>query len=303
MSYFDTLLSKPLPSVSRGEDDIFAESDDDKFEKELDSQMKSDFKEDESGDAFEDSLDDFGDDYDPGFDDLDDDIDAELDELDAEVSGPDDDYDDLDDDIEDYDGIEDECGDECGTECGDECGTEGVADGLPLSVNDPTPAAQLVGVADAEADRMMAICATPAMMDSAMNEDALEEFVENGEADIAVNEGFLLESDVSDIYGQLASDDTFEEATFAPEGKKFKMTKSARFKQLYELSLQIEARAHKDPYYAKLQKAYAIERKIKAGWRQRYHALAVRRAKRYLKNLMKSKSGALRKIGHKLSGR
>ena len=102
-----------------------------------------------------------------------------------------------------------------------------------------------------------------------------------------------MESDLMDIISDI--EQAYTESVFASPNKKFKMTKQARFKQLYELSLQIEARHHNDPYYPKLQKAYKIERTIKAGWRKRYHALALRRAKKYLKRISMSKSGALRK--------
>ena len=88
------------------------------------------------------------------------------------------------------------------------------------------------------------------------------QFYESTDSDIAVSEGLIMESDVDDI---------FTEGVFASPNKPFKMTKRARFKQLYELSVQIEARAHRDPQMVKLDRAYKIERQIKANLRKKYN--------------------------------
>ena len=81
------------------------------------------------------------------------------------------------------------------------------------------------------------------------------------------------------------------------------MTKKARFNQLYELSLQIEARAHHDPFVPRIEKAYKIEREIKAGWRQRYGTLAKKRAMKYLKRIMRSNSSGLKKAAKQFIGK
>ena len=81
------------------------------------------------------------------------------------------------------------------------------------------------------------------------------------------------------------------------------MTKKARFNQLYELSLQIEARYHHDPFVPRIEKAYKIERQIKAGWRKRYGALAKKRAMNYLKRLMHSNSKGLKKAAKRMAGK
>ena len=209
----------------------------------------------------------------------------------SEESDEDDDdefLDDLDDELDndgDYDYGDDE-DDEEDDECeGDEC------DEL-----EEKPAAPLTGEADIQADNMMAMAATPMLIRDELSAEESVAFFNSSEAEIAVAEGFLTESDIDDVF----DDDVFEEGVFANPNKPFKMTKAARFKQLYELSLQIEARQHKDPKYKTLQKAYAIERKIKKDWRKKYHALAMKRAKTYLKKLMTSKSPILNSIGKKL---
>lgn len=274
MSYFDDLLKKPLPSKSN---DTFMEGSDE-FEKELDKEFKEDeddlealmsgcAEEGEEEEPMGLDEEDLVDPEDPAsFDDDDDefsgdgpeDMDSELDELLAEVR-----------DEEDTDTF------------------------IPKSVDDPTPAPALSEKEDKEADRSMALLATPILLDETLTATEAAEFLESGEAEIAVSEGFMMESDLTDMIADI--EQAYTESVFASPNKKFKMTKQARFKQLYEVSLQIEARHHNDPYYPKLQKAYKIERTIKAGWRKRYHALALRRAKRYLKRISMSKSGMLRK--------
>ena len=126
--------------------------------------------------------------------------------------------------------------------------------------------------------------------------------MESGDFNILIHEGFMLESDVADFAAELGDDPSYYfEGAFAPAGKSFKLTKAARFKQLYAISLNIEARAHNDPFYPKMQKAYKIERTIKKGWEKRYGALAKKRAIRYLRRLAQSKSGVAQKIVSKLT--
>lgn len=175
----------------------------------------------------------------------------------------------------------------------------------PISVDDATPAPPVSKEKDVEGDKMMAMVATPLVLDDTLTQEEAKDFCESGDAEIAVNEGFLMESDLSMMLAELsASSNTSvftEGGKFATGKQKFKMTKKAKLKQLFELSLQIEARQHHDPYYPKIQKAYKIEREIKAGWRKRYGALAAKRAKRYLKALMMSKSKTLKTAGKRMA--
>ena len=309
MSYFDDLLKSPLPSAS-GSDSLLMESEDGDFEKELDSAMKefdsnegcgdNEFDDacgsqqegcreegcgEEGCDTEEDGIDDImsnilnsddepeDDDDDEDDEDDDDDIDADLEDLEREVN--------VNGSLQDVD----------------------PDNHIPVSVDDPTPAKPVEGQADEDADRMLAICATPTVLDDTLTVEEAVEFIESGDADIAVSEGLMLESDLTAMLADLSDDNgEFTEAVkFANPNQKFKMTKKARLRQLYELSLQIEARAHRDPYYPKIQKAYKIERTIKEGWRKRYGSLAMRRAKRYLKALMTSKSPTMQKAAKRLT--
>lgn len=269
MSYFDQLLSQPLPST-------MCESGDE-MDKEINDAMKA-FDEGCGSRAYSEGC---KSNCEEG-----DDIDEDLAELEREctVNGDlddDDDYDmDDDEDEEDEDDDEDE-----------EDDFEGKYR-KPVSVDDPTPAEPVDAEDDAEADHAMNLAATPMLLQEELTESDCAKMCESGEMDILVDEGFMMEADI----GLLGYEDDFMEGVFAPEGRPFKMTKKARFQQLYALSLQIEARAHHDPFYPKMQKAYKIERTIKKGWEKRYGALAKRRALRYLKRLQQSKSATVKKI-------
>ena len=223
-------------------------------------------------------------------------VDSELSDLEGLLSvGNDDDDDDEDEDDDEED--ENPC-------AGGECDEEGEDDipvdpSLAVSVDDPTPAPPLEGEDDQDADNMMAIVATPMVLNDALTVEEAQDFIESGDADIAISEDLMCESALhemmEDIFGGSTGDTAYTESVFASPNKPYKMTKKARFNQLYELSLQIEARAHHDPYVPRIEKAYRIERQIKAGWRKRYGQLAYKRAKKYLKKLMNSKSSGLKK--------
>ena len=190
---------------------------------------------------------------------------------------------------------------------------EGSEEDIPVdpsmasSVDDPTPAPPLEGEADQDADNMMAIIATPMIINDAMTVQEAADFLESGDAEIAVSEDLLLESAMDemmeDIFGGSTGDTAYTESVFASPNKPYKMTKKARFNQLYELSLQIEARAHHDPFVPRIEKAYKIEREIKAGWRQRYGTLAKKRAMKYLKRIMRSNSSGLKKAAKQFIGK
>ena len=176
---------------------------------------------------------------------------------------------------------------------------------VAMSVDDPTPAAPLEGEDDTDADNMMTIVATPMILNDTLTEEEARDFLESGDADIAIAEDLLLEEAmdemVSDLYA--SGDQAYTESAFASPNRPYKMTKKARFNQLYELSLQIEARYHHDPFVPRIEKAYKIERQIKAGWRKRYGALAKKRAMNYLKRLMHSNSKGLKKAAKRMAGK
>lgn len=191
----------------------------------------------------------------------------------------DDDEDDEDEDIDNaLDDLEDQSQDDI------ETGLMNADDGSEEN-EDLTPAE------DQKADDMLAMVATPMIIKDELTAEESVNFYESADSDIAVDEGLIMESDLDEI---------FTEGVFASPNRPFKMTKKARFKQLYELSVQIEARAHRDPKMKQLDRAYKIERKIKAELRNKYGTAAKKRAMIYLKRLMKSKSSVLKNLGRKM---
>lgn len=294
MSYFDDILKKPLPSQVHesydGENDMddfdqfLNESEEDEMD-EFDRFLQESEDDDEYGDPSDDGNDDTeegcedecGPGYEDGEDDLDDlddmdddDIADSIEDIDDDLDlgiNDDDDLDDALDDVADDDDLDDDEDDE-----------------------DAAPA-PLEGEDDKKADEMMAIATTPILIRDELTAEEAVNFYESVDAEVAIEEGMLLESDMQDLY---------QEGVFASPNKPFKMTKKARFNQLYEMSVLIEGRMHNDAMYTKLQKAYKIERICKKQLRKKYHNLAIRRAKIYLKRLMKSKSGVLNKIGKKM---
>lgn len=156
---------------------------------------------------------------------------------------------------------------------------------------DDEPEEDLDEVEDKKADDMLAMVATPMLLKDELTAEESVNFYESVDAEIAVEEGLIEESSL---------DDLFQEGVFASPNKPFKMTKKARMNQLYELSIQIEGRAHRDPLMKKLDRAYAIERGIKKQLRKKYHAPALKRARGYLMRLMKSKSGVMKTLAKKI---
>lgn len=128
-------------------------------------------------------------------------------------------------------------------------------------------------------DDTMNAVATPILIQSELNtEEAIKEFTESADCDIAEAEGFLTERTI------------------------VRLDKQARLKQLYEVAVIAIARAKKDRLYKKLQTLQKMERDIEAKLRKKYDAPAKKKAKEYLARARKSKSGVLARIANKLSG-
>ena len=251
-------------------DEVDVEKDDDVvkviFNESVESFLNNAFSFMESDDAEEEGCNGCGtesEDFD-GFDD---------DENDDEFDGFDDD-----DDADEFDDVLDQLENETDDE---------PLDDEPSTVDEP----ELDNVEDKKADDMLAMVATPMLLKDELTAEESVNFYESADAEIAVEEGLIEESSL---------DDLFQEGVFASPNKPFKMTKKARMNQLYELSVQIEARAHRDPMMKKLDRAYAIERGIKKKLRAKYHAPALKRAKGYLMRLMKSKSGVMKNLAKKI---
>lgn len=191
---------------------------------------------------------------------------------------------------------EENCGTECGSAYCDPLASSVGAVRMDTDLDDPvinTPPTPPVAVPSQgneeveltpdesrRVDDTINAVATPILIqDELKSEEAIEDFVESVDSDIAVSEGFLTEKTI------------------------VRFDKNAKKAQLYEVAVAACAREHKDPLYKKLETVYKMERVIKAKLRKKYHAEATKKVKEYLARAKKSKSGILSRIAHKITGK
>ena len=202
-----------------------------------------------------------------------------------------------DDDVEDLDdidlsGLSDEELDEMEDELRDSDLDDVVGDIDPV---------ELSADEEREADDLMSLAGTTELLKSELNVEERTAFLESSvDTQIAVFEGFLLESDVLP-----ASND--EEDDVVTEAKMYNKTtvrfsREDRKAQLYAVALNVSARAHNDPDYVKLQKVQKVRRVLKKRIQKKYHAEAIKRMKVYFNRLRTSKSNVLASLGKKISG-
>lgn len=229
------------------------------------------------------------------------DVEAEISkEADVKTEDPDVDADDLTDDedldtdLDDIDlsGLTDEELDEMEDELRDSDLDDVVGDVEPV---------ELTAEEEREADDLMSLAGTTELLKSELNATEQAEFLESAhDTQIAVFEGFLLESDV------VAP--TEDEDDVVTEGHKFYnktrvlFSKEDRKQQLYAVALNVSARAHNDPDYLKLQRVQKMRRILKRKIQKKYHAEAMRRMKVYFNRLRNSKSSILSNLGKKIAG-
>ena len=145
-----------------------------------------------------------------------------------------------------------------------------------------------------EADDLMSLSATTELIRSELSSDDQKKFYESTDAQIAVYEGFLLESDL------YTDDDLVTEATRRIFQKtRVQFSKKDRLAQLFAVAVNVSAKAHNDPLYTRYQKILKIRRVTRAKLRKKYKAEAVRRMKVYYQRLKNSKSPVLNKIADK----
>lgn len=150
---------------------------------------------------------------------------------------------------------------------------------------------------ESEADSIINIAATPVIMKEVLTQESVDAFVESGEFDIAIEEGFCLEG-TKDSFTS-ATSDLFTEAKFYNQNQ-MRLTKEARTNQLFEICVQAIARAKNDPVYFKLAKVQELRRKLKAVLRQRYKAPAMKKAKEYVMRLKRSKAPTIANVAKKI---
>ena len=148
-----------------------------------------------------------------------------------------------------------------------------------------------------QADDMMSVAATTAIINDEMNADEKKNFIESQrDVQIAINEGLLLESDVHDI----------ADASFLNESKYgnkmvIRLDKNSKMKQLYAIGVNVSAAAHKDPDYYKYKKVNRMKKILQTKLRKKYHAEALKRMRVYMKRLSSSKSKPLSDLGKKIT--
>lgn len=290
---FSDILRRPLPSQS-----LYTESEDESvfddpnaIKKQLDKEVSEDV--DDYGSSYGDDFDSYSsddsdnlsydDEYDEGGNCSNCEEDADLDE---------DDIDDIEDELEDID--LDDLSDEELSQMEDELENQEIDNivGEPEQV-DLDPEEEKV------ADDLMAVSATTELINNELNAEERAQFYESArDTQIAVYEGFLLESDIQD--GREIDDDFFTESKMWRKTM-VRFSKDDRKKQLYSVAVNVSARAHNDPLYFKYQKILKARKLCKHKLEKRYHAEAIKRMKVYFNRLKNSKSSVLANIGKKFS--
>lgn len=297
---FSDILKRPLPSKSNN---MFTESDDesvfddpDALKKQFDKEVSEDTDDDMTS-SLTDDYDSYGSDYDNSPDsDYDDEYgdecgkgcedckeDTELDE---------DDIDDIADELEDID--MDDLTDEELSQMEDELEDQEIDNlvGEPEQV-DLDPEEEKI------ADDLMSVSATTELLKNELNAEERAQFYESArDTQIAVYEGFLLESDIED--GRDIDDDLFTEAKMWRKTM-VRFSRDDRKKQLYSVAVNVSARAHNDPLYFKYQKILKARKLYKRKLEKKYHNEAIKRMRIYFNRLKNSKSSVLANIGKKFS--
>lgn len=268
MSSFRDLLNNPLPSTFMESDD-YSDEIDDTEEGCAGTSCESDDYSDDTEEGCGNNKSEHGDYDDYDDDDLDDDYD-------------DDDLDGISDDITDDISVDD-IEDEVDAEVGD------TVDDDELEVDD-----DLTPEEEKEVEDETALVATPIILKDELTAEEYAEFGESVDADIAVDEGFLLESDI-DIF----ADDVVEESIKPMRFSKDSVIK-ARTNQIRWIVMRSLARKRNDPRLYKLEKAYKIRRKIKADFEKTYGAKADQITRKYIMRLKSSNSPVLARVGKKL---
>ena len=227
-------------------------------------------------------------------------LDKEIDNMSTEDSDDNDEivddkeYDDEADDLDDIDlsGLSDEELDELEDELRDSDLDDAAGDVEPV---------ELTADEEREADDLMSLAGTTELLKSELNVEERARFLESAtETQIAVYEGFLLESDVLPV-SEGETDEVMTEAKLYNKTT-IRFSKEDRKAQLYAVALNVSARAHNDPDFIKLQRVQKVRRILKRRIQKKYHAEAIRRMKVYFNRLRSSKSSVLAAIGKKIAG-
>lgn len=158
---------------------------------------------------------------------------------------------------------------------------------------------ELSDVEEDEVARIVDLAATSVVLKETLGMDAVREFAESPEFEVACDEGFFLEGAKVPLYEStsllfLDTGDTFLESKFYQKNS-VRLTKQSKLNQLFEICVQAIARAKNDAIMRKLERIQVLRRKYKAILRQRYKTQAMKQSKMYLQRLRQSKSPTLQK--------
>ena len=228
------------------------------------------------------------------------DLDKAIDDMDKNITMEDSDKDEVsegEDDVTDLDDIDlsdltDEELDEMEDELRDSDLDDAAGDVEPV---------ELTADEEREADDLMSLAGTTELLKAELNAEERASFLESAtETQIAVFEGFLLESDVLPVSDSEEDDVVTEAKMYNKTTVRF--SREDRKAQLYAVALNVSARAHNDPDFIKLQRVQKVRRILKRRIQKKYHAEAIRRMKVYFNRLRSSKSTVLSSIAKKIAG-
>lgn len=149
-----------------------------------------------------------------------------------------------------------------------------------------------------QADDMMSVAATTMLVNDELSVEERASFLES-EAGIAIDEGFMTESDKAEL--ESALDGVVTEANNYNKKMIIRLDAASKKKQLYALAVNVSAAAHHDPDYIKLKKVMKMRKVLRAKLARKYHGEAMKRMKIYFARLKSSKSKTLNKIANKAS--
>lgn len=157
---------------------------------------------------------------------------------------------------------------------------------------------------EVDADDMMQIAGSAALIRDELNANERAEFLENAqEVHTAIVEGFLTNmtlQDLKDSCNTMQVTESSEESEYT-EAKMYSKTvvhfsKDARMRQLYAIAINSSARAHNDPDYLRYVKASRLKRFYRGKLRKKYHAEATKRMKVLFARLKASKSPTIKQL-------
>ena len=150
---------------------------------------------------------------------------------------------------------------------------------------------------EVQADDMMKIAATTMLVNDEMSVEEKANFIQSKEAEIAITEGFMTDTDVNAMSVEcgLVTESNYNKKMI------IRLDAESKKKQLKALAINVSAAAHKDPDYYKLKKVMKVRKILRRKLEKKYNAEATKRMKVYFARLKNSKSGSLNKIAAKHS--